>query len=609
MRNYIQRIRLIGVASMLCAVLISACEEDVIDLETIAQTAAVQTAAVLSQRTSEPTEATTMQDESPTPPVVETVEVEEELSPGLDGAIAFISDRNGDLDLFITDPSGSVTTQFTNNPGDDYSPVWSPEDPTLAYVSARPGGLAMFMEPLDHSAIMRLSDTLASSIWDEPQVQSFDRLTWSTTGLIAYGSDRCAANCGSPPCPEIPLSFTGSSEEEVKKKMQNAIDNYSRCITEWWEGQIYTVDIYAVEASGGGEEYITFDQNLHVHGPAFTTSGGKFAAVVITADETGIDMDIYIFSEDGRSKTSLVTGPTNDHSPAWSPDGTKIAFVSHRDGNPEIYMVDADGENLVRLTSDPAFDELPNWSPDGKMIAFTSNRDGNEEVYILHLDDQSLTNITNHPANDFSPSWTGLINAVELDPKEQPGDVELDYVTTFEDFQKWFTFEISDFMEDTYILNAKSGELKFTMNEPNAGAYALYGGANRISDIKLQATFETLAGSSRNSTALVCRASSRGWYEFGLDSGGLWVIRKFDHALNDYVELASGGSLKIKMGASENTMEVNCIGRELSLWINDELISQAEDIQFKEGTYGIGVRTFDQGNAQVVFKSFQATIP
>lgn len=604
---HLRKILKIPAAILLCAVVNSACGDGRMNLESIAETAVIETATALSQAALAPTERPASQGEVPTLDVAET----DIIKPSLVGAIAYVSDRDGDLEIYITDPAGDTTIQFSNNSGDDYSPVWSPESATLAYVSSRPGGLALFVENFDHSSIVRLSDTLASSIWNEPQVKSFDTLTWSPTGQIGYGSDRCAANCGSPPCPEPPLSYSGSSEWEVKQKMQNAIDKYTKCLSEWWDGQVYTTDIYAIDSQGGGEEYITFDQNLHVHGPSFSPRNGNFAAVVTKADvhlrKSG--RDIYLFDKGGRTYTPLITGSSDDHSPSWSPDGSKIAFVSLRDGNPEIYVINRDGKNLQRLTQNPAHDEFPIWSPDGKMIAFASDRDGNEEIYILNLKDQTLVNISNNPANDFNPTWTSLVDTDEYNTSIEPGETQIEYETTFQDFQTWFTYEISEYLDNTYSKDVKDGKLNFSLQKPNVGVYSLYGSGTNVSDIDVQSSFETLAGSSRNSAVLVCRASNRGWYEFGLDSGGLWFIRKFDQAINEYIDLISGGSFSINLGEKENNMEASCNGRELKLKINGELIGQAEDIQFKEGAFGLGVQSLDVGNAFVSFKYFEASTP
>jgi TolB protein len=66
---------------------------------------------------------------------------------------------------------------------------------------------------------------------------------------------------------------------------------------------------------------------------------------------------------DGTKVTRLTDDPAADVDPAWSPDGTKIAFSSGRDENPKIYVMNADGTGVAPLTDDPAFDVTPRWSP------------------------------------------------------------------------------------------------------------------------------------------------------------------------------------------------------------------------------------------------------
>ena len=81
---------------------------------------------------------------------------------------------------------------------------------------------------------------------------------------------------------------------------------------------------------------------------------------------------------DGSGPTRLTNNAAADVEPAWSPDGSRIAFASTRDGNFEIYVMNADGSNQTRLTNNAAADDQPAWSPDGTRIAFKSNRDGIE---------------------------------------------------------------------------------------------------------------------------------------------------------------------------------------------------------------------------------------
>ena len=88
--------------------------------------------------------------------------------------------------------------------------------------------------------------------------------------------------------------------------------------------------------------------------------------------------------------------------------GNKIAFVSERDGfgNSEIYVMDPDGSGVTRLTDDSATDSFPAWSPDGTRIAFASNRDGNFEIYVVNADGSGLTHLTNNPDEDLEPDWS-----------------------------------------------------------------------------------------------------------------------------------------------------------------------------------------------------------
>jgi TolB protein len=96
----------------------------------------------------------------------------------------------------------------------------------------------------------------------------------------------------------------------------------------------------------------------------------------------------------------------NDWSPAWSPDGRRIAFARFFDGQPftDLAIINVDGSGLQRLTT--ASGEYPTWSPDGARIAFATARDGNYEIYVMPADGADQTRLTNNPAYDMSPAWS-----------------------------------------------------------------------------------------------------------------------------------------------------------------------------------------------------------
>ena len=105
-----------------------------------------------------------------------------------------------------------------------------------------------------------------------------------------------------------------------------------------------------------------------------------------------------------------VDGQWAQHSaPAWSPDGTKIAFTTNRfaGGAFEIMVMNADGSGTPRrLTNNPATDYSPSWSPDGTKIAFTSNRFGNFEIFVINADGSGVpARLTTNAAADLEPVW------------------------------------------------------------------------------------------------------------------------------------------------------------------------------------------------------------
>jgi hypothetical protein len=138
--------------------------------------------------------------------------------------------------------------------------------------------------------------------------------------------------------------------------------------------------------------------------PSWSPDGTKVAFVT---NLTG-NYEIFTQSQENNFNLNQVTNnPSFDADPAWSPDGTKIAFASDRDGNFNIYKTNADGSGTATpLTTDPARDGFPAWSPDGTKIAFESERDGNLNVYVMNADGSGQTPLTTDPASDGSPSWS-----------------------------------------------------------------------------------------------------------------------------------------------------------------------------------------------------------
>jgi TolB protein len=113
--------------------------------------------------------------------------------------------------------------------------------------------------------------------------------------------------------------------------------------------------------------------------------------------------------------------------PHWSPDGSRIAFQSNRDGNDEIYVMNSDGSHPVRLTNNTQSDDGPRFSPDGSRIVFISERDGNPEIYLMNADGSGQRRLTNSPADDSHPNWSPDGARIIFNSNKDTPDPKLDW--------------------------------------------------------------------------------------------------------------------------------------------------------------------------------------
>ena len=116
-------------------------------------------------------------------------------------------------------------------------------------------------------------------------------------------------------------------------------------------------------------------------------------------------MELFRIDENGTNFCRLTNNMGNDDYPVWSPNGTKIAYVSV-DGDYGLYLMDADGSNIELLHSGGTAYSHPTWSPDGNYLVFQATFNVVFDIYRLELATDEIINLTNHERLDSMPSYS-----------------------------------------------------------------------------------------------------------------------------------------------------------------------------------------------------------
>jgi TolB protein len=180
----------------------------------------------------------------------------------------------------------------------------------------------------------------------------------------------------------------------------------------------------AEQSSDGLQRLTQTGKNRGVSRATWSPDGMHIACVIdFDPDPLAQDSTICIFSvqdalQKGGAKVADMqqlprVGEHLYDRPAWSPDGSQIAFSPVVNKHRDIYIINADGTNPRQLTHTPDMDEFsPAWSPDGTQIVFQANPEAHWDIYVMAVPDGTDTDgaeqrrLTTDVANDTAPDWT-----------------------------------------------------------------------------------------------------------------------------------------------------------------------------------------------------------
>lgn len=170
-------------------------------------------------------------------------------------------------------------------------------------------------------------------------------------------------------------------------------------------------DLFVVQPDGTGLTHLDTNPDRWDGEPRWSPDHCR---ILYGADIKGSNSEIRVIDPDGSGMETIIGRDSDDEhwNPAWSPDGTRIAFAvtpkiaAHEMGEDDIWVANADGSDPVRITDMAGDEHWLAWSPVDDCIAFKAEVTGNNDIFVINGDGTGLENLTGHPKADMHPAWS-----------------------------------------------------------------------------------------------------------------------------------------------------------------------------------------------------------
>ena len=215
-------------------------------------------------------------------------------------------------------------------------------------------------------------------------------------------------------------------------------------------GSEYRLEV--ADSDGEGTQ-VALRSNEPIISPAWSPDGTKVAYVSFENKKPVV----YVQDLTSRQRTVVANYRGSNSAPSWSPDGSKLALALSRNGFTQVYVVNADGSNLRQLTNTNGIETEPQFSADGQHIYFTSDRSGGPQIYRMSVNGGEAQRIT----------FTGSYN---ISPRVSPDGKTLAYISRREGRFQLYVLDLQSGQELRVSDTTKDESPSFSPN----GKYIMY---------------------------------------------------------------------------------------------------------------------------------------